>query len=313
MAVSTSGDLKAFILNESNTSINSTKNQIFGEQKRANSTETVTPNGSVNGAPIEQNLQSSSDNFEIKFDKSLTIREDDEDFCDHTFGELKKETAFETQEETAMLTEDANGNERGVDENKNVAGIDKKDSAGDISDILHSMEKFADEEKQKLEEADENMNSAEKAQHENAVDIDAGKEKDADESQPVSLSTISPEAQSNDTERINSYMSFSPSQTLDKDVVKQFCDKHSDKIRAYIQGIASMIPLPVECGIDEIGDKAKKATKKYMKYLNLNFTCFHKGNCCLFERNYFEVKTEHADIWIHLMFLALQVSSLMIK
>ncbi|CAG2162715.1 unnamed protein product [Oppiella nova] len=85
-----------------------------------------------------------------------------------------------------------------------------------------------------------------------------------------------------------------------RDAVQHFCEKHIDKIKAYMQKIFVKIPLPVKCTIEE--RKAKKVAK-------LHFVCQGKGEHCLYSKTYFIMKTRNARIWIHLMFLALQAKA----
>ena len=82
-----------------------------------------------------------------------------------------------------------------------------------------------------------------------------------------------------------------------RDAVQHFCEKHIEKIKAYMQKVFVKIPLPVKCTIEE--RKSKKMAKIY-------FSCQVKGDNCLYTKSYFLMKTKNARIWIHLMFLALQ-------
>ena len=86
-----------------------------------------------------------------------------------------------------------------------------------------------------------------------------------------------------------------------RDAVQHFCEKHIDKIKAYMQKIFVKIPLPVKCTIEE--RKSKKVAK-------LHFVCQGKGEHCLYSKTYFIMKTRNARIWIHLMFLALQAKAM---
>ena len=86
-----------------------------------------------------------------------------------------------------------------------------------------------------------------------------------------------------------------------RDAVQHFCEKHIDKIKAYMQKVFVKIPLPVKCTIEE--RKSKKVAK-------LHFVCQGKGEHCLYSKTYFIMKTRNARIWIHLMFLALQAKAM---
>lgn len=85
-----------------------------------------------------------------------------------------------------------------------------------------------------------------------------------------------------------------------RDAVQHFCEKHIDKIKAFMQKIFVKIPLPVKCTIEE--RKAKKIAK-------LHFACQGKGEHCFYAKTYYVIKTRNARIWIHLMFLALQAKA----
>lgn len=83
-----------------------------------------------------------------------------------------------------------------------------------------------------------------------------------------------------------------------QDAVKHFCDKHLDKIKAYMERLMARLPLPVKCTIEE------RRSKKHAK---VHFTCQGKSEFCLYGKSLFALKTKHPRLWIHLMFLALQV------
>jgi len=84
------------------------------------------------------------------------------------------------------------------------------------------------------------------------------------------------------------------------DAVKHFCDKHLDKIKAYMERLMARLPLPVKCTIEE------RRSKKHAK---VHFTCQGKSEYCLYGKSLFALKTKHPRLWIHLMFLALQARS----
>ncbi|KAG8222424.1 hypothetical protein J437_LFUL008421 [Ladona fulva] len=85
-----------------------------------------------------------------------------------------------------------------------------------------------------------------------------------------------------------------------RDTVQHFCEKHLDKIKAYMDKVSAKIPPPAKCTIEE--RKAKKLAK-------LHFACQGRGEHCLYSRTFFTMKTRNPRIWIHLMFLALQARS----
>ncbi|RWS31025.1 melted-like protein [Leptotrombidium deliense] len=97
------------------------------------------------------------------------------------------------------------------------------------------------------------------------------------------------------TTRASVYEAFPP-----RDAVQHFCEKHIDKIKAYMQKISVKIPLPVKCTIEE---------KKSKNIAKLHFSCQGKGSHCLYSTTFFVIKTKNARIWIHLMFLALQAQA----
>jgi len=43
------------------------------------------------------------------------------------------------------------------------------------------------------------------------------------------------------------------------------------------------------------------------KYCRLHFICMGRGDHCLYDHTFFTTKTKHSRIWIHVMFLAVQV------
>ncbi|CAL4094266.1 unnamed protein product [Meganyctiphanes norvegica] len=97
------------------------------------------------------------------------------------------------------------------------------------------------------------------------------------------------------TQRISVFEPFAM-----RDTVQHFCEKHLDKIKAYMQKVFVKLPLPVRCGIEE---------RKNRKHAKLYFACQGKGQHCLYSKHFFTMKTRNPRIWIHLMFLALQARS----
>ncbi|KAB7497865.1 Protein melted [Armadillidium nasatum] len=109
-------------------------------------------------------------------------------------------------------------------------------------------------------------------------------------------SFISPDQQNNTNSAAQRISVFEPYAM--RDTVQHFCEKHLDKIKAYMQKILVKLPLPVRCGIEE---------RKNKKHAKLYFACQGKGEHCLYSKQFFSMKTRNPRIWIHLMFLALQV------
>lgn len=84
-----------------------------------------------------------------------------------------------------------------------------------------------------------------------------------------------------------------------RDTIQHFCEKHLDKIKAYMEKLSTRIPSPAKCTIEE--RRQKKSAK-------LHFACQTRGQHCLYSRTFFTMRTRNPRIWIHLMFIALQVS-----
>lgn len=85
-----------------------------------------------------------------------------------------------------------------------------------------------------------------------------------------------------------------------RDTVQHFCEKHLDKIKAYMKKVSTRIPLPAKCTIEE--RRAKKMVK-------LQFGCDGRGEHCLYSKTLFTMRSRNPRVWIHLMFLALQAKS----
>lgn len=83
-----------------------------------------------------------------------------------------------------------------------------------------------------------------------------------------------------------------------RDTIQHFCEKHLDKIKAYMEKVSLRIPHPAKCTIEE--KRQKKSAKLY-------FACQRKGQHCLYSKTFFTMRTRNPKIWIHLMFIALQV------
>ena len=86
-----------------------------------------------------------------------------------------------------------------------------------------------------------------------------------------------------------------------RDTVQHFCEKHLDKIKAYMEKLCVKIPLPVKCTIEE---------RKSRKTAKLHFACQDRSTQhCLYSNSLFTMKTQYPRVWIHIMFLALQSRS----
>ena len=85
-----------------------------------------------------------------------------------------------------------------------------------------------------------------------------------------------------------------------RDTVQHFCEKHLDKIKAYMESVSVKLPLPVKCTIEE---------RKGKKHAKLHFACQGRGEHCLYKTTFYTMKSRHPRTWIHLMFMALQSRS----
>jgi hypothetical protein len=83
-----------------------------------------------------------------------------------------------------------------------------------------------------------------------------------------------------------------------RDTIQHFCEKHLDKIKAYMDKVSIRIPSPAKCTIEE---------KRQKKSAKLHFACQGGGQHCLYSKTYFTMRTRNPRIWIHLMFISLQV------
>ncbi|PZC81582.1 hypothetical protein B5X24_HaOG212506 [Helicoverpa armigera] len=82
-----------------------------------------------------------------------------------------------------------------------------------------------------------------------------------------------------------------------RDTVQHFCEKHLDKIKAYMDNVSLRLPPPAKCTIEE---------RRSKKQARLQFACGRRGLHCLYARALFSMRTRAPRVWIHLMFLALQ-------
>ncbi|KYB28564.1 Protein melted-like Protein [Tribolium castaneum] len=83
-----------------------------------------------------------------------------------------------------------------------------------------------------------------------------------------------------------------------RDTIQHFCEKHLDKIKAYMDKVSIRIPSPAKCTIEE---------KRQKKSAKLHFACQGGGQHCLYSKTYFTMRTRNPRIWIHLMFISLQL------
>jgi protein melted len=85
-----------------------------------------------------------------------------------------------------------------------------------------------------------------------------------------------------------------------RDTIQHFCEKHLEKIKAYMDSVGLRLPPPAKCTIEE--RRAKKLAK-------LHFACQARGPHCLYAKTFFTMRTRNPRTWIHLMFLDLQSRS----
>lgn len=83
-----------------------------------------------------------------------------------------------------------------------------------------------------------------------------------------------------------------------RDTIQHFCEKHLDKIKSYMDMVSLRMPSPAKCTIEE---------KRQKKSAKLHFACQSRGQHCLYSKTYFTMRTRNPKIWIHLMFISLQV------
>lgn len=94
---------------------------------------------------------------------------------------------------------------------------------------------------------------------------------------------------------VNHRMSvFEPSM---RDTIQHFCEKHLDKIKAYMKTVEHRLPPPAKVTIEE---------RRAKKFAKLHFACQARADHCLYSKTFFSMRTRHAKVWIHLMFLDLQ-------
>jgi hypothetical protein len=118
------------------------------------------------------------------------------------------------------------------------------------------------------------------------------------------------------------------------DAVRQFCDKHRVKIREYIANVCMDFAIPYQCTIEGAVDTQwtltcvqHSDTHMHARRMYTHFTCQNTspaGNLwCLFpydtvgtsgggHSQMFAFKTRHAHVWLHLMFLHLQVAHVLV-
>uniref|UniRef100_A0A0N5AWX3 PH domain-containing protein n=1 Tax=Syphacia muris TaxID=451379 RepID=A0A0N5AWX3_9BILA len=88
-----------------------------------------------------------------------------------------------------------------------------------------------------------------------------------------------------------------------KDLVSSYVERRQDEIRNYIAEHLKSYPIPVQCTVE--GTKGSKSR------MRVHFRCQMNGPHCEFNsENLFAFKTRVASIWLHLMFLQMEATSL---
>ncbi|CAD5211004.1 unnamed protein product [Bursaphelenchus okinawaensis] len=86
------------------------------------------------------------------------------------------------------------------------------------------------------------------------------------------------------------------------DVVKKFVEHRRSKIKRYVNELTYQYPIPIKCTVEGV-----KGSKTRMR---VHFSCQLMGPHCLFDNfeQLFVFKTKYPAIWLHLMFLQVQVA-----
>ncbi|KAL7045725.1 hypothetical protein ACKWTF_002314 [Chironomus riparius] len=83
-----------------------------------------------------------------------------------------------------------------------------------------------------------------------------------------------------------------------RDTILHFCEKHLDKIKAYMKSVSNRLPPACKITIEE------RRSKKFAK---IHFACQSRSNShCLYSKTFFSMRTRFPKTWVHLMFLDLQ-------
>ena len=104
-----------------------------------------------------------------------------------------------------------------------------------------------------------------------------------------------------------------------RDAVLQFCEKHLNKIKTYIDQVSARFALPIKATLEgtsssyDVTKRIRHALlccleSRQKKLVRLHFICFGQDEQCLYSASFFTMKTKLAKTWIHLMFLAVQVT-----
>ncbi|KAK0395297.1 hypothetical protein QR680_001211 [Steinernema hermaphroditum] len=87
------------------------------------------------------------------------------------------------------------------------------------------------------------------------------------------------------------------------DVVKQFVEHRRSKIKRYVVELTAKYPIPIQCTVE-----GSKGSKHRMR---VHLACQMRDTHCLYDgESMFAFKTHIAPIWLHLMFLQMEVMSM---
>ncbi|KRZ73303.1 Protein melted -like protein, partial [Trichinella papuae] len=98
----------------------------------------------------------------------------------------------------------------------------------------------------------------------------------------------------------NEHTPNEPVNNFKNDAIRQFCEKHMPKIENYIIDVRAKFPVPCLCTVEERGRNQS---------VRVHFSCQERGIHCLYSSTFFVFKTKHPSLWLHVMFLHLQVQS----
>ncbi|KAL1285062.1 Protein melted [Trichinella pseudospiralis] len=98
----------------------------------------------------------------------------------------------------------------------------------------------------------------------------------------------------------NEHAPNEPVNNFKNDAIRQFCEKHMPKIENYIIDVRAKFPVPCLCTVEERGRNQS---------VRVHFSCQERGIHCLYSSTFFVFKTKHPSLWLHVMFLHLQVQS----
>jgi hypothetical protein len=91
-------------------------------------------------------------------------------------------------------------------------------------------------------------------------------------------------------------------------------------VRAYVRALAPLLPVPAarELGADAAGGELRRQRFFLKRCRNkrfgfLSFECECKGEFCLYGRSFFHTLTFYPALWVHVLFLSIQVRVIMVR